>query len=320
METKIYNAELQHRLEDFVAEAGSQTKAARAIGMSDSVISQYRRSAYDKGNIPDVEAKLTEFFTLRDEKQAAAEKAEPFAPVVDAYIHTSISEDVYRAIRYTQLNKGIAVLHGDAGIGKTKAAEQYVLDYPGTTLYLQVSPVTGSLGSFLKMLSRALHISEGRSKLDMILNIRERLDGTDRVIIVDEAQHLKLSALEEIRTLTDPNMITGKAGIGIVLIGNTEVYDRMRGRQQASFAQLYSRIRMNRSYSTQQVRRDDVVKLFPSLEHDGKTKEIEYLYSICLSRWGIRGSVNVYNNAVAAEDISYQGLYTMARNMGIGVA
>ena len=320
MEARTYNTELQQRLEEFVAEAGSQTKAARAIGMSDSVISQYRRSAYDKGNIPDVEAKLTEFFTLHDEKQAAAEKAEPYQPVLDEYIPTSISQDVYTAIRYTQLNKGIAVLHGDAGIGKTKAAMQYVLDNPGTTVYLEVTPVTGSLGSFLKLLTRALHISEGRSKLDMIMNIRDRLDGSDRVIIVDEAQHLKISALEEIRTLTDPNMITGKQGIGVVLIGNTEVYNRMRGREQANFAQLYSRIRMNRAYSTQQVRRDDVIKLFPALEDSGRVKEIEFLHGIAQSRWGIRGSVNVYNNAVAAEDTSYQGLYTMARNMGIGVA
>ena len=318
METKTYNAELQHRLENFVAEAGSQTKAARAIGMSDSVISQYRRSAYDKGNIPDVEAKLAEFFTLRDEKQAAAEKAEPYQPVTDEYIPTSISERVYQAIRYTQLNKGIAVLYGDAGIGKTKAAQKYVLDYPGSTLYLELSPVTGNLGSFLKLICRALHVSEGRDKLDMVLNIRERLDGTDKVLIIDEAQHLKYAALEEIRTWAEPNKITHSSGIGIAFIGNTEIYNRMLGRQESMFAQLFTRIRMPREYTTRQIKRDDMLKLFPVLKSDGR--EIDYLYAICKSRWGIRGGVNVYNNAVAAEDVSYQGLYTMARNMGIGVA
>lgn len=34
---------------------------------------------------------------------------------------------------------------------------------------------------------------------------------------------------------------------------------------------------------------------------------------------GARGAVNVYNNAVNNEDITYTGLYNMARNMGIGV-
>lgn len=319
MERK-YNADLQRRLELYIAAAGSQAKAARQIGLSDSVLSQYKRSAYSKGNIEEVEKVLTEFFRIDDQKNAAAEAAAPFQPVLDNYVPTSISDNVYKAIRYTQLNKGIAVLHGDAGIGKTKAASQYVTDNPNSSIYLQVSPVSGSLGSFLKLLTRALHVSEGRSKLDMILNIRERIDGTDRVLIVDEAQHLKLNALEEIRTWSDVNPVTGKPGIGIVLIGNTEVYDRMRGRQQASFAQLFSRIRMNRAYSTQQVQRDDVLQLFPALAEANKVKEIDYLYSICQSRWGIRGGVNVYNNAVAAEDVSYKGLFSMARNMGIGVA
>jgi DNA transposition AAA+ family ATPase len=270
--------------------------------------------------VAEVEKKLTEFFGIYDAKEAADEAAAPYQPVRDIYVHTSISEDVYKAIRYTQLNKGIAVLHGDAGIGKTRAASQYVSDNPGTTIYLQISPVSGSLGSLLKLLTRALHVSEGRSKLDMILNIRERIDGTNKVLVIDEAQHLKLNALEEIRTWSDPNPMTGAPGIGIVLIGNTEVYDRMRGRQQASFAQLFSRIRMNRSYSTQQVKKEDVLKLFPALDEGAKAKELDYLYGICQSRWGIRGGINVYNNAVAAEDVTYSGLYSMARNMGVGIA
>ena len=84
----------------------------------------------------------------------------------------------------------------------------------------------------------------------MITIIREKLEGTNKVIIIDEAQHLKLTALEQIRTLADPNSITGKKGVGIVLIGNTEVYTKMRGKQEARFAQLFSRIKMNRYFST----------------------------------------------------------------------
>lgn len=39
--------------------------------------------------------------------------------------------------------------------------------------------------------------------------LRQRLDGTNLVIIIDEAQHLKYAALEEIRSLTDDNPMTG---------------------------------------------------------------------------------------------------------------
>ena len=139
------------------------------------------------------------------------------------------------------------------------------------------------------------------------------------LIIIDEAQHLQLRALEEIRTWTDPNPITGQQGVGIALIGNTETYTRMVGKQEARFAQLFSRIRINRFYSTHKVTAEDVKALFPKLSEAGQKKEASFLHGICQSKWGVRGAVNVYNNAVNNEDISYTGLYNMARNMGIGV-
>ena len=118
----------------------------------------------------------------------------------------------------------------------------------------------------------------------------------------------------------DPaNPITGQQGVGIALIGNTEVYTRMVGKQEARFAQLFSRIRMNRYYSTRKVTEQDVAKLFPKLAEEGRKKELTFLHGISQSKWGIRGAVNVYNNAVNNEDISYDGLYAMARTMGIGL-
>lgn len=63
--------------------------------------------------------------------------------------------------------------------------------------------------------------------MELTLAIREKLEGTNKVIIIDEAQHLQLRSLEEIRTWADANPITGQQGVGIALIGNTEVYTRM---------------------------------------------------------------------------------------------
>ena len=85
--------------------------------------------------------------------------------------------------------------------------------------------------------------------MDQMMALRSRLDGTNWVIVIDEAQHLKYAALEEIRSLTDDNPMTGEHGVGVVLIGNSEVYSRLQGRQQAQFAQLFSRIRMQREYT-----------------------------------------------------------------------
>ena len=72
-------------------------------------------------------------------------------------------------------------------------------------------------------------------------------------------------------------------------------------------------------YSTRKVTEQDVAKLFPKLAEEGRKKELTFLHGISQSKWGIRGAVNVYNNAVNNEDISYDGLYAMARTMGIGL-
>ncbi|MEG2842252.1 MAG: AAA family ATPase, partial [Ruthenibacterium sp.] len=278
-----YNIELQQRLETYLADGISAEKAAKQIGISGGLLSTYRKSNYN-GNVGNVELKISEFFNLLDAQQTQREKAEPLRPSV-AYVPTSVSEDIYAAIRYCQLEKGMVILHGDAGIGKTKAAEKYTMENPSTTIYLQISPSTGALGSFLRVLARAMHIAERRSKLDLVMDIRDKLEGTNKVLIIDEAQHLKLTALEEIRTLGDPNMMSGKGGIGIVLIGNSEVYDRMCGKAEARFAQLFSRIRMNRLYSTRDIKHSDTEKLFPLLAERGMKKELNFLYSICQSRW-----------------------------------
>lgn len=317
--SKEYSLPLQERVTAYINETGlSQAKVAPKMGVSQGALSQWRNSKYENGNIEELESKLYEFFRLEEEKNANAEKALPFRSPQD-YIPTSISEDVYKLIQYCHFEKGMVVVHGDAGIGKTKGAEKYARENPTSTIYIEATPSSGTLTNILKLLARALRIPESRSKLDLMLDIRQKLEASNKVIIIDEAQHLKYAALEEIRTLSDPNSITGQTGTGIVLIGNTEVYDRMLGRQEARFAQQFSRIRMNKRYSTSRVSKEDVRLLFPTLETQGMKKEITFLLGICQSKWGIRGAVNVYNNAVNNERIDYDGLFSMARGMGIGI-
>ena len=117
--SKQYNTKLQERLEKFLKDENlSQAKAAPILGISQAALSQYRRSMYDKGDIEAVENKLKEFFQIQEEKTQNAQKAEPFRTKTSAgYIPTTISEEAYKLIRYCQLEKGIVVIDGDAGIG-----------------------------------------------------------------------------------------------------------------------------------------------------------------------------------------------------------
>ena len=132
---KQYNTELQAKVETYMKETGiSQAKLAPMMNLSGAVLSQYRRSVYDKGDVGDVERKIREFFQIKEEQAENAKKTESFN-AVRGYVATSISESIYKMIRYCQLEKGIVVIDGDAGIGKTKAATKFLRDNPATAIY-----------------------------------------------------------------------------------------------------------------------------------------------------------------------------------------
>ena len=121
---------------------------------------------------------------------------------------------------------------------------------------------------------------ENQRTEDLSLSIQEKLRNTDKVLIIDEAQNLKFLALEEIRAWVDEDPFTGKPGIGIVLIGNDEVYNKMLGKQEAIFSQQFNRTRLHGRYRTVDVKKEDVSKLFPVLEERNMQQELNYLYNI----------------------------------------
>ena len=315
---KTYNPALIQRTQRYMeTHSISQNQFAAKVNLSSAALSSYLNQKY-KGSVEAVERQLSEFFKLDEEAEAAAEKTASLLPRA-AYVPTSISEDVCQSIRFAQLEHCMVVLHGDAGVGKSKGAQKFLHDHPTNAVGISITPSTGTLNGSIKLLARALRVPECRNKMDQMMALRSRLDGTNWVIVIDEAQHLKYAALEEIRSLTDDNPMTGEHGVGVVLIGNSEVYSRLQGRQQAQFAQLFSRIRMQREYTTRKVKEDDVRKLFPVLAEQDARKEMDFLLSVCRSPWGIRGAMNLYTNAASANDVSYENLYRMAAHMGIGM-
>lgn len=313
-----YDRPLIEQVDEYIKTSRvSQEQLAAQIGISGAALSSWRRYKYG-GNIANVEDKVRYFFEHTAEKTRRNQRLQPYLPTVE-YVPTSISEEIVAAIKYCQIEKGITIIDGDAGIGKTMAAKKFVQDNKHVAIYLEASPVFGHLGSFLKLLSKALSIPDNYPRYEQTRLIRQRLIGSDIVLIIDEAQHLQYRTLEEIRTMSDPGKISGDKGIGIVLIGNREVYDRMLGRQEARFAQLFSRITWRQGYSTLNVEAGDVDLLFPVLKKAGKQKELEFLHGICQSKWGIRGADKVYTNAANNEDVSFEGLAAVARAMGIGI-
>ncbi|MEF9853857.1 MAG: AAA family ATPase [Hydrogenoanaerobacterium sp.] len=301
---KTYDAELQRKLEDYITEVGGQQKAAELIDYSAGALSTYRKGTYN-GSVEKLEARLHELFTTKEDAESLASSVSP------DFVPTSISKQVYDTIRICHLKGGLAIECGDAGIGKTKAARKYVQDYPASAIYVSVNPCLVSTTAFLKLLCKRFKLPIGR-KDDMWLALDEQLQGSKKVLIIDEAQHLPIKTIESIRALFDSN-----PELGIIFIGNVETVTNRSGRGKASFNQITNRTRLTEIRHTTQITKADMQLMFPALS--SCEKEIEFLHVIAQSEQGVRGAMNLYSNACDNENTSYEGLKAMAKAMKITI-
>lgn len=293
---------LQEKLRAYIDECGSQSLAAKKIGYSSAVISTYLKGAY-KGDVSKLEDKLREIFANQEaEKQVAS------ITNVNGYVATSISQGVYNTIRLCHLKGGLAIECGDAGIGKTMACRQYAKDYPNTAVYITVNPCFATTAAFLKYLCMELGVQPGR-KDDMWLRIVNRLRGERKVLIIDEAQHLPIKTIETVRSFFD-----SYPEIGVCLVGNEDTYSNLH-RGRAAFAQIINRTKLSKVRHTSQITSSDIELLYPAIT--GKTKEVDLMLKIARSEQGIRGTHNLFSNAVDNQDITYAGLVAMAKAMQI---
>jgi general secretion pathway protein A len=129
--------------------------------------------------------------------------------------------------------KGFILLTGEVGAGKTtllRAALERIPEGTETALVLNtadLSPV-----DLLKLIAAEFGLSpSGESKADILIALNrfllERLaSGLNTVLVIDEAQNLTLSALEEVRLLSNLETDTAKL-LQIVLTGQPELRDKL---------------------------------------------------------------------------------------------
>lgn len=299
------NPALQQKLRDFLNECGSQNKAAQALGKSTAAISTYLNDCY-KGNLENFENFLEETFN----NKTAAESLKS-ARLENTYKPTSISEGVYETIRLCHLKGGLAIECGDAGIGKTMACKKYAEDYPDTAIYVTVNPCLVTLSAFLKMLCRVQKITANGRKDEMWMRLSESFGGERKVLIIDEAQHLPIKTIEAIRAFFDSN-----PSLGICLVGNIETVTNT-GKSKEAFAQIRNRTKLTEIRHTSSIQSSDISLIFPVIAADEKATKL--ILGIARSEQGLRGAGNVVSNSLDNGNISYEGLYAMAKAMRLNI-
>lgn len=212
--------------------AYNQMRIAREVGISATTLSQWMSGTY-AGDNPGVEAKIRRWFDNVEAARAAA-GAMPAAP---GFVETPSAARTLAALRYAQVAGDIAVVYGGAGMSKTTSIREYARRAPNVW-HATMTPASAGVVTCLEEVAEAVNANGaagGAARLHRA--ICRRVAETGGLLVIDEAQHLSVAALDQIRSIHDAT------AVGVALVGNESVYARMTGGNRAAYLdRLFSRI------------------------------------------------------------------------------
>jgi len=222
------NNELRTEMRNLMEAQGlSITKVARGVGLSTATISQWLNHSY-KGNVEKVEESIRRYLDLQKERASRGE-----AKRVAGFVQTSVATKVFEVANICHVDGEIGVVIGDAGFGKTTASAKYAAEKAGV-IFIEVSE-TFTANDLVMELHKKVGLCGAGSLHNLFSEAVAKLNGSGRLLIIDEAEHLKYKSLEIIRRLHD------FTGIGVLLVGMPRLLGNLRG-LKGEFAQLYSRV------------------------------------------------------------------------------
>lgn len=205
----------------------SQASVSRAAGIGSSTLSQFLNGTYGG----DSEAVAEKILSWLQREQQRAERPELGDQEI---VETSVYTRVHQVVKMAHHERDVGVVVGEAGLGKTMALEAYEEENPGQTIRIEVGPEF-SAKSVAIMLHRELGGNGSGTMFGLMQEVLDKLDGTDMLVIIDQAEILPTRGLELCRRIHDV------CDLGVVLAGMPKLLAHLQG-SKAELKQLYSRV------------------------------------------------------------------------------
>ena len=275
-------------LKKYMEENGrKQVEVAAELGVSGGLVSSFLAGTYKTPHA--IIPKVQELAKIHEKKAVTPKEPD--------FVETSVSRTVTNAIAYAHLR------------GKTFAVREY-MKRNSLALGITISPTYASVTGVNELIAEQLGVRE-RGDRKITREIVAKLRNSGRVLVIDEAQHLTVRALNHLRCVSD------ESGIGIALVGNEEIYSKLRGSGKADFAQLFSRVGMRKQVLTNSLTAEDIRNIFGPYGLDEGA--LGLLSGIAHTNYGLRGAVNVFvNTAAVYGKIDKAGIVKVMRDMNIG--
>lgn len=240
-------------------------------GLSTGTISSFINDKYNGDN-----DRVSQMLQRWLEKyHAVAELPEP-----PRFVETQTVKQIWTSMRFASLTESIAVVCGNPGVGKTEAAREYRRTNNNVWM-ITITPSCASVLECLTELAFELGMNDApRRKGPLSRALRRRLEGTQGLVIIDEADHLGAEVLEELRLLQESTRT------GLVLMGNHRVYSNMTGgNRTVEFARLFSRIAKRTAIN--KTKKADVKAIADAWQINGEN-ELELLQQIAQKPGALR--------------------------------
>jgi type II secretory pathway predicted ATPase ExeA len=215
------------------------------------------------------------------------------------YVNESTREALASLLHGIRSRKGFITLIAEAGTGKTTMLKRVVEEVEGDTRVVFVFNPGVSFDELLEFICTELEIrTDSPKRLHLLERLNQYLldqltDGRNVVVMIDEAQTLEDSVLEELRLLT--NLETSKEKIlQIVLSGQPELEDKLRRPQ---LRQLRQRIGVR--CTLKPMRADEIGSYVETRLRGAGAERSDFFTPVALRKvWSASGGIPRVINAV----------------------
>lgn len=227
--------ELIAALEQFSQERGmSYSKIAKAMGIGTSTLSEIRSGKYN-GESETIYLKIKAFLSRHEERMKrinfiadteVKKKIYYSIDLIKKYVSSNVREELLESAK-------IAYIIGRAGIGKTKALQEYAKEYEAKIVFITAEN-SDTISTMIRKIATVLKLSNTGHMSVIRENIKNKLLFTETIIIVDEGENLTAKVIDAIRSIAD------QTGVGLVIAGTEKLKHKLMT-QQGAYEYLYSR-------------------------------------------------------------------------------